>query len=399
MSARAATPFAAHGTLLHLATHRLATVHGDFEIHVCENLASRSPTLVATLGDLRSDAPAPARVHSSCVTSESWGSCDCDCAEQLDAALGHIACAGRGAVFYLMQEGRGAGFVAKARDRMIVQASRGRLTTFDAYARMGLDRDQRRYEEVAFARALLGLRAPLRLLTNNPEKVAAVARAGVPLVDTEPLARAASPFNVDYLAAKSRSGHALETPGRAPRAVEPPEPVECLPPHAPAGAPRLVHAASYLLPVRLRDGAGPEGPHWFRLHAYVDLGARRERVVLTYGRVETGEPLVRVQRDALLERLPLRDRGAERRRWDATARAFVRHGAGCAVMVGGGCGERADAGGDAVAWLLAHHVPAGRARPVLDGPGESPADRALRAALARRGLETGAPLLLAAGGR
>src|SRR6185436_1559805 len=114
----------------------------------------------AVVGAVGAPAPLLARVHSSCVTSEAYGACDCDCAEQLAASLAEIAGAGRGVLFYLMQEGRGAGFAAKARDRMLVQTSRHRLTTFEAYARMGLDHDCRRYEEVGDLCRLLGVRAP-----------------------------------------------------------------------------------------------------------------------------------------------------------------------------------------------------------------------------------------------
>jgi 3,4-dihydroxy 2-butanone 4-phosphate synthase/GTP cyclohydrolase II len=97
---------------------------------------------------------------------------------------------------------------------MMVQASRDRVTTFDAYARMGLGRDYRRYETVAFAAAALAITAPLTLLTNNPDKVAALRRANVAIEDVVPLEHAASPFNLHYLTAKSRSGHALKRSGR-----------------------------------------------------------------------------------------------------------------------------------------------------------------------------------------
>ena len=101
---------------------------------------------------------------------------------------------------------------------MLVQASGNRLTTFDAYDRLGLGHDQRRYDEVAVACRLLGMSARLRLLTNNPEKLVALRAAGVAVAGHRPLAVGASPFNRHYLAAKSRSGHlfAPDT-GRRPR--------------------------------------------------------------------------------------------------------------------------------------------------------------------------------------
>jgi GTP cyclohydrolase II len=332
--------------------------------------------LAVATGALAGPAPVLARVHSSCVTSEAYGACDCDCAEQLDAALAHVAAAGRGLVFYLAQEGRGFGFPAKARDRMLVQASRQRLTTFDAYTEMGLPRDGRRYEHVARACRLLGVTAPLCLITNNPEKLAALAADGVALDGTVVLDGTTSPFNSHYLAAKSDSGHTLGAPGAGVVAAELPEAVEAFAPHPLPDAPRFLRLATYLLPVRLRALA------WFRLHLYFDRVVGAERVVLTHGR--GGEPLVRVQVEDALERFPLRA-PVGKRRWQAAAQAMVEHGAGCALFVHG-----APAADAAALDLLVRHVGAPRARPVVDGP----EDEALRAALARRGIAAAPALVL-----
>jgi 3,4-dihydroxy 2-butanone 4-phosphate synthase / GTP cyclohydrolase II len=320
------------GTLLQVGARPLATRCGTFMLHVFQDLTRRTYLLALARGDLGAPAPLLARVHSSCITSESYGGCDCDCAEQLEAGLAAIATADRGVVFYLDQEGRGAGFAAKVRDRMLVQASRGRLNTFDAYAQMGLAADVRRYEAVVAARRLLGISAPLDVLTNNPEKLGTLRAAGVPIAGTTSLALAASPFNRHYLAAKAAAGHRL--PGTATRAdAEPPEAVDVVAPEPVAGTPDLVRLGSYWLPVRARDG-GASDPHWFRLHAYVDLATGRERVVLTYGERSAATPLVRVQRETLVERIPVQARVGDQRRWDATIRAFVAHGSGVAVMTG-----------------------------------------------------------------
>src|SRR5215475_5941902 len=176
------------GSLLALGERPLDTVHGRFRAHRFHNLTTGQPALAVAVGDLGGRAAVLARAHSSCITSEVYGACDCDCAEQLDAALAAIAAAGRGVLFYLTQEGRGAGFAAKARDRMLVQASRNRLTTFEAYDRLGLGHDQRRYDEVAAACRLLGVRAPLRVLTNNPEKLDTLRAARVAVSGHQALA-------------------------------------------------------------------------------------------------------------------------------------------------------------------------------------------------------------------
>ena len=374
------------GTLLHVDTRTADSTHGAFRIETFLDLSSSTPVLVLCHGDVRGSAPLLARAHSSCMTSESFGGCDCDCAGQLDAALAAIARAGRGAVFYLLQEGRGAGFVAKARDRMMVQASCGRVTTFDAYARMGLGRDYRRYDAVGFAAAALDITAPLSLLSNNPDKVAALQRANVALDRVVPLPPAASPFNLHYLAAKSRSGHALSAAVErtsGPAAL--PESVGYFHPHLLPQRPRFLRVASYLLPIRTRTAG--IGAHWFRLHAYVDLTARRERIVFTYGRAADGvTPLVSVERDTLLERIPLRGR---RRRWHDTVERIAQRGAGAALFVLHDDRAAADEASAAavvaqdadLAWLLARHLPGHRAELLIDGRTASDEEQALRAAL------------------
>lgn len=320
---------AAHGTLLHLEQRPLVTAHGEFTAHVFHNTETHRYALALVRGDVDDSEPVLTRVHSSCVTSESYGACDCDCSGQLDVALGAIAAEGRGVVFYLLQEGRGAGFVAKARDRMIVQSSRHRVTTFEAYEQMGLGGDHRRYDEVAFACRILGVRAPLRLLTNNPEKVEALEAEKLVIDSTVPLREEVSPFNLHYLASKSRSGHAFDDPSRRDRAAELPEAVTYFDPHPLAEAPEFLHVASYLLPVRLGAGVA-SAPHWFWLHLHFDGGSRTERVVFTYRRDPSVAPLVRVQPERIFDRFRARS-GC--RDWLATAREMIERGAGCVAFL------------------------------------------------------------------
>ncbi|MDX2169291.1 MAG: GTP cyclohydrolase II [Deltaproteobacteria bacterium] len=404
MSAADAPPLC--GTLLRVGTRPLDTAHGGFVVHEFLDLTARQPALVLTRGDCGGEAPLLARVHSSCVTSESFGGADCDCAGQLDAALERIARAGRGALFYLLQEGRGAGLVAKARDRMLVQASRDRVTTFDAYARMGLDRDYRRYDAVAFAAAALGLRAPLALLSNNPEKVAALRDAGVAITAVEGLERAPSPFNLHYLTAKSRSGHALQAAAPPAGAATPPEPVTAFEPTPLAALPRFMRVAQYLLPVRAEPPA--EGVHWLRVHLYVDGTSGRERVIFSVpaglkipppppsskGGIDVsssqgergGIPLVHVTAERLLERLPRRPRRDD---WRAAVAALAARGAGCALcllhddpeLARHGSAAAAVAADADLARLIAHHLP-GRAELYRDDAALAAALRAAGVALA-----------------
>ena len=278
-------------TTLHLGQRSLPTRHGEFVVHFFRDLARNQTSMAVVFGALDGSSPLLARVHSSCLTSECLMGRDCDCAEQLGGALATMARAGEGVLFYLMQEGRGAGLTAKARDRMIVQASGNRITTFEAYAEMGLPSDLRRYDAVAPMSRLLGIRAPIRLLTNNPDKAAAVAKTlaeeEIEVCRTEPIQGPISVFNSDYLSAKHDSGHALNRPARNTQieGALPPERVRILPPVVLPGEPNRILTASYFLPVAVPASHGEQGSDfvdWFRLSVVFDCKTARESVVLAH---------------------------------------------------------------------------------------------------------------------
>jgi 3,4-dihydroxy 2-butanone 4-phosphate synthase / GTP cyclohydrolase II len=317
-----------YGALLRLDERPLATRDGEFRLHRFRNLATGRVALVAVIGDVQTAEPLLARVHSSCVTSETYGACDCDCAEQLAIAVAEIGRCGRGVVFYLMQEGRGAGFAAKARDRMLVQASGHRLTTFEAYEQMGLGKDHRHYDEVEAACRLLGIRAPLRLLTNNPDKVAALEAEGIVIESVRRLEHQPTPFNVHYITAKQRSGHLLGEGASTPRAAELPEPVDAFEPYALSELPHVLHMAAYLLPVRFGDAE----PCWFRLHAYLDAESGSAHVVLDHRCRREQAPLSSVQRGTIEDRFPLREPSAPRMRWQNAVARIAARGAGCVLF-------------------------------------------------------------------
>ncbi|MCP3143820.1 GTP cyclohydrolase II [Pyxidicoccus xibeiensis] len=403
-----------HGLLLRLGEQRLETRHGAFQVHVFQNLFTRAYTLAVCRGGLQTPEPLLARIHSACITSEAFGGCDCDCAEQLDLALERIAGAGRGIVFYLMQEGRGAGYSAKARDRMLVQASRQRVTTFEAYQALGLEPDHRRYHEVKLALRLLDVSAPLRLLTNNPEKTRALQEQGLVVDAAERIQREASAFNVHYLSSKRRVGHALSSGMLNQKEAELPERISSFEPAPLEAAPYLLRMASYLLPIRV----GPERAlAWFRAHVYFDLLAGCERVVLTYG--QTGEgarrvPLVRIQRESLLERFPL-CHGHYKPQWKRTVEELVRHGHGvvvfpsadgdAALLVASALGARVQpeqwvasrCTDDALFVLLAQHVPGRVVTPAFTHHDEDGARRSMNDALVRHGFSLTPPSVFEAG--
>ncbi|CAF4616838.1 unnamed protein product, partial [Rotaria sp. Silwood2] len=169
--------------------------------------------MALTYGKIKEkDKPFYIRLHSSCVTSETLRGSDCDCVQQLEGAIKIISEKKRGILFYLLQEGRGAGYVGKARDRMLVQASYDQISTFEAYHFMGLKKDHRHYENIPQICDLLGIgNAQFILLTNNPDKIKAMDDLKLQVIQTEQLEFESSPFNSAYLASKQSSGHLLRS--------------------------------------------------------------------------------------------------------------------------------------------------------------------------------------------
>lgn len=148
--------------------------------------------------------PPLVRLHSECLTGDVFGSLKCDCGPQLKEALRLIAEAGGGVLLYLRQEGRGIGLGNKLRAYAL--QDRG-LDTVDANLRLGFADDERDYEHGAAILRALGI-GEVRLLTNNPAKVAGLERAGIRVAERVGHQMPANPHNTDYLATKrKKSGH------------------------------------------------------------------------------------------------------------------------------------------------------------------------------------------------
>jgi len=148
--------------------------------------------------------PPLVRLHSECLTGDVFGSLKCDCGPQLVEALRIIGAAGGGVLLYLRQEGRGIGLANKLRAYAL--QDRG-LDTVDANKRLGFGDDEREYAHAAGMLKALGIDR-VRLLTNNPNKVAGLEAAGVDVVERVAHHMPANPHNADYLATKrKKSGH------------------------------------------------------------------------------------------------------------------------------------------------------------------------------------------------
>ena len=147
------------------------------------------------------------RMHSACLTGDLFGSLRCDCGEQLRGAVATLSAEGGGILLYLAQEGRGIGLANKLRAYGL--QDRG-FDTVDADQLLGFGEDERRYETAAAMLQDLGIRR-VRLLTNNPAKLAALSKAGIDIAGREALHGQLNPHNARYLTAKAdRTGHWLQ---------------------------------------------------------------------------------------------------------------------------------------------------------------------------------------------
>lgn len=175
-----------------------------------ELVAFRSPEMAGEhvaliIGQPNGDAPL-VRLHSECLTGDVLGSLKCDCGPQLDAALRLIAANGWGILLYLRQEGRGIGLINKLRAYQLQDQG---FDTVDANLRLGFAVDSRDFGVAARMLHLLG-QERVRLLTNNPEKVAGLEASGTKVVERVPHHLPPNPHNERYLATKrDRTGHQL----------------------------------------------------------------------------------------------------------------------------------------------------------------------------------------------
>ena len=175
---------------------RIYGFRGDFN--------GRSEEAVAVvMGDVRSSPPL-VRVHSQCLTGDVFGSLRCDCRQQLELALSMIAAEGAGVLIYEQQEGRGIGLMAKLQAYELQDAG---LDTVEANERLGFKADQREFEMPAQILKSLGI-SEVRLLSNNPDKVAALERGGIKVVERVPCEVSPSVHAEEYLRTKKEKlGH------------------------------------------------------------------------------------------------------------------------------------------------------------------------------------------------
>ena len=189
-----------------IETSKLPTDIGEFTVHAFTDEKEKKDHLAICMGDLLTNEPVLSRIHSQCITGESFFSMRCDCRYQLTESLQQIANIGRGVVFYLQQEGRGIGLSNKIKAYSLQDKG---LDTVEANHQLGFKEDERTYETVSGMIKFLAIKK-LDLMTNNPKKIKALKDMGVEVNQRIPLSTDTNKYNEKYISTKiNKLGHLL----------------------------------------------------------------------------------------------------------------------------------------------------------------------------------------------
>ena len=184
----------------------MPTQYGNFRLIPFRQKSNGMEHVAIFKGTWSEDEPILVRVHSSCMTGDIFGSCRCDCGEQLHKALEMIDAAGKGVVVYMNQEGRGIGLMHKMEAYKLQEEG---YDTVDANIHLGFDPDERDYGVGAHILRELGVHK-MRLMTNNPIKRVGLEAYGLEIVENVPIETVPNPYNERYLKTKKeRMGHTL----------------------------------------------------------------------------------------------------------------------------------------------------------------------------------------------
>lgn len=189
-----------------VASCRLPTEWGEFVMHGFEEPGGQEHVALV-MGRVDDGEPVLVRVHSECLTGDAFFSAKCDCGPQLEAAMKAVQQAGRGVITYLRQEGRGIGLINKIRAYHLQDQG---LDTVEANVALGLPVDARDFTLAHAMLHHLGVDS-IRLLTNNPDKIDVLHRAGIDVVERVPLQVGERSENEHYLQTKAQKlGHMLK---------------------------------------------------------------------------------------------------------------------------------------------------------------------------------------------
>jgi len=360
------------GTTIYIDKITVNTIYGDFIGYTYQDLIHKGYIIALIYGDIKNNT-LYTRIHSSCVTSETLRSQDCDCVQQLYGAFKKISEKGNGILFYLIQEGRGCGFVGKSRDRMYVQYSDDKISTFDAYRMMGMKKDYRNYSSIKDICHMLGINPNFVLLTNNPDKVNGLIKLGLNVSTTETIEYIPNPFNRNYLLSKQKTGHVLSKLNELIATFDLEHKCEPFEPYHLENCTRYVHVSSYYLPIKpinnriildkaeykdfvtklgkshlfvnlpndkvlieVSDGIlsqFPElasKPYWFKVNCFYDIATNNDVLVLEYGDTKNN-PIVRIHSESLLNRFPLVDQ-ENKEKYEQSINLIIGHGSGVIIL-------------------------------------------------------------------
>ena len=196
-------PLLSHPEIIKVAASKLPTKFGDFNISIYRNESDHTEHSALVMGSL--EDPVLVRIHSMCLTGDTFSSLRCDCQNQLKKSMEQIGYEGGGVILYLNQEGRGIGLANKIKAYALQDKG---LDTVEANCRLGLPIDSRDYKTAADILKDLGI-TNIKLLTNNPDKIDQLGRYGIKL-SSVPIETKPHPNNAKYLADKKRKlGHKL----------------------------------------------------------------------------------------------------------------------------------------------------------------------------------------------
>lgn len=185
----------------------MPTKSGDFKSYGYVNKINGEHHVALVKGEINPEEETLVRVHSECLTGDAFGSLRCDCGEQLHEALRRIEEFGKGILLYMRQEGRGIGLINKLRAYHLQDQG---MDTVEANLALGFSADQRDYGIGAEILADLGVRK-MRLMTNNPEKIAGLKGYGLEVVSREPIEMNHNEKNIAYMKTKcNKMGHLLK---------------------------------------------------------------------------------------------------------------------------------------------------------------------------------------------
>ena len=334
-----------YGTTIFIGKLDIETIYGQFKTYTYQNVINKNYIIALCSGDIKNFKEIYCRLHSSCITSETLKSQDCDCVSQLNKALEIISKKG-GIVFYLLQEGRGCGYVGKSRSCMLVQYN-PKLDTFEAYSQLGMKKDYRKYDSIRDIVYLLDLKGKFILLTNNPDKISGLKENGIDIVRSERIEIPSNNYNRHYLVSKRKSGHVLNSETLESEINKlPSKLVKPFQPYNVPGLKRFIHMSSYYLPIgpinnkvavseSILNHLNSKNYNkingkiivdtsitdldviqsesidmlWFKVSVYFDLVNQNEFVILEYNNLEDdtiNNTIVRIHSEAIFNRFPLK---------------------------------------------------------------------------------------------